>query len=85
MRRINIKTQDKLITRSYDDKSDFFLDLKFILDFPLHEIYRFKLAHIIWNLNVGTAYSCFGYRFSINSKKRAGNKMINNTRIGERI
>ena len=76
MRRINIKTQNKLITKSYDNKSDFILDLKFILNFPLHEIYRFNLADIIWDLNVGTGYSCFGYRFSIQSKARVGNQLV---------
>ena len=69
MRKINIIKDNKIQTISYDKKSDFILDLKFILNFPLHEIYRFKLADIIWDLNVGTAYSCFGYRFSTVSKR----------------
>jgi len=70
MRKINIVKDNKIQTISYNEKSDFILDLKFILNFPLHEIYRFKLADIIWDLNVGTAYSCFGYKFLTLSKRK---------------
>ena len=81
MRRINIKIQDQLMTRSFEDKDQFEL---FVANDLGSRDYN-GVANTVWDLNVGGSYTYFNHRFSINSKRRAGNKMINNTRIGDQI
>ena len=82
MRRINIKIEDRLITKSFEhvDELDSYLynDCDFQWDSS-------DVANRICHLNVGSKLEIDGFRFSINGKRRAGNKMINNTRIGDQI
>jgi len=81
MRRINIKSKNKISTKSFDVIEQ----LAHYLFYNCHCFNTDDLAKKIWDLNVGTSLIDNGYRFSIQSKRRTGNKMINNTRIGERI
>ena len=86
MRRINIKIEDKLITKSFEHVDE--LDSYLVNDCGFVGIYKwdsFGVANRIWHLNVGSKLEIDGFRFSINGKRRAGNKMINNTRIGDQI
>tara|TARA_A100001201_G_scaffold142761_1_gene141893 strand:+ start:1549 stop:1794 length:246 start_codon:yes stop_codon:yes gene_type:complete len=81
MRRINI-------TRNNNRKTKSFLNIKELahyIFYNCHSIFADDVAKDIWDLNVGTSLIENGYEFSIQSKRRTGNKMINNTRIGERI
>lgn len=82
MRRINIKIEDRLITKSFIDVEE--LDSYLVNDCGF-QWDSFGVANRIWHLNVGSKLEIDGFRFSINGKRRAGNKMINNTRIGDQI
>jgi len=64
MRKINIRKNDKIETRSFIKKDDLISYLRKNLDF--HGV--LLLAENIWNLNVGTSYDAFGYKFSCASK-----------------
>lgn len=72
MRRVNIKIQDKIITKSFFDEDEFrrFVanDLG-ILDFNVVTIK-------VWDLKVGESCTFAGHRFSIQSKARVGNKLV---------
>lgn len=87
MRRININKGNKILTKSFENKSQFIKFLRGNEDFLFTNIpdHCFDIADNVWDLNVGSMYFCCGLRFSINGKRRAGNKMINNTRIGDQI
>ena len=82
MRRINIKIEDRLITKSFrhiDELRSYLAN-----DCGLWHSFG-QVANRIWHLNVGSKLEIDDFRFSINGKRRAGNKMINNTRIGDQI
>ena len=64
MRKINIRKNGKIETRSFIKKDDLISYLRKNLDF--HGV--LLLAESIWNLNVGTSYEAFGYKFSCASK-----------------
>jgi len=72
MRRINIKHNDKMVTKSFAEKKDFIRYLRGNLMF--HAV--FKIADDVWNLNVGSSVEFFGYRFAIQSKARVGNQLV---------
>jgi hypothetical protein len=77
MRRINIVKDKKIETRSFVEKSDL---VSFIKNHNAIYFYDFKevldASENIWNLNVGTSYEAFGYKFSCASKSRAGNHVV---------
>jgi|TARA_R100001440_G_C2446809_1_gene107342 hypothetical protein len=79
MRRINIQIDDKIHLKSFVDVDELeqylYNDLGFRWD-PK------TIADKIWDLNVGSKFECDGYRFSINSKRRVGNKLTDGTIIG---
>lgn len=88
MRRINIKKDNKLVTITCSDYLDLFQELKcnsIFKDVNLDLSNLSTFLDKIWDLNVGSKLECWGYTFSIQSKRRTGNKMINNTRIGDQI
>jgi hypothetical protein len=72
MRRINIVKDKKIETQSFVTKEDLVSYLRKNLDF--HGV--LLMADNIWNLNVGTSYEAFGYKFSCASKARAGNHIV---------
>ena len=78
MRRINIVKDNptlayrKIETKSVVTKKDLVSYLRKNLDF--HGV--LLIADNIWNLNVGTSYEAFGYKFSCASKSRAGNHIV---------
>ena len=79
MRRLNIKVEDKLYTKSFLDVEE--------LEAYLHNdcgfIFNAKaFAKKIWNLDVGSKLIVDGFRFSINSKRRVGNQLTDGTIIG---
>lgn len=72
MRRINIKIQDQLITKSFDDQDQF--ELFVANDLGLIDYHG--VATKVWDLNVGQSYTYFNHRFSIQSKARVGNQLV---------
>ena len=84
MRRLNIRINGKIETKSFIEKSDL---ISFIKNHNSIYFYDFKeildVTDNIWNLNVGKSIKCWGYTFSINSKRRAGNQLTNGTIIGK--
>lgn len=79
MRRINIKIDDKIDTKSFLDVDE--------LEQYLYDDLGFRwdpktIADKIWNLNVGSRFDWDGYRFSINSKRRVANQMYDGSTIG---
>ena len=79
MRRINIRKNGKIETKSFIKQMDLICYLE--VDLGLRAV--FTLADNIWNLNVGKGLEDSGYTFSINSKRRVGNKLSNNMTIGK--
>ena len=75
MRRINIKKDDKLITKSFYDKEDFRKWLRQTCVVHLHYFID-QMCNEIWNLNVGKSITYYGFRFSIQSKARVGNQLV---------
>ena len=69
MRRINIVKNKKIETRSFVTEDQLIGFLNNELSIPMY----FTIASKIWNLNVGTSYEAYGYKFSCNGKSRAGN------------
>jgi hypothetical protein len=85
MRRINIRQKDKLVTISCMDKTDLFRELqsnKFFVGVNLDLSNFSKFANELWDLNVGKSIICWGYTFSINSKRRVANQMYDGSTIG---
>ncbi len=74
MIRINITTDNIRKTKSFLDveELDSYLinDCGFMWD-------SFGVANKIWHLNVGSKLDCDGFRFSIQSKQRSGNILMN--------
>ena len=81
MLRINIKYKNKLRTVSFEDIEELnqYLFYKCACD------YSHDLVKNIWNLNLGKSISVGDYRFSIQSKRRTGDKIVNNYLIGEQL
>ena len=80
MRRINIRYNNKIDTKSFAEKKDFIKYLSssnfFIVkgNQIFHAVY--KIADDVWNLNVGKSVEFFGYKFAIQSKARVGNQFV---------
>ena len=86
MRRLNIRKDCKLVTISCADKTDLLFELKnnsFFIGVNLDLSNFSEFANNLWNLNVAKSINCWGYTFSINSKRRAGNQLTNGTIIGK--
>ena len=79
MRRINIRYNNKIETKSFIKQMDLICYLE--VDLGLRAV--FTLSDNIWNLNVGKSLKDSGYTFSINSKRRVGNQLSNNMTIGK--
>ena len=77
MRRINIVIGKKIETKSFVEKSDLVKWFANNQEFQsIHPYNHISMADNIWNLNVGTSYEAFGYKFSCASKSRAGNHIV---------
>mgnify|MGYP003145357658 FL=1 len=61
MRKINIKKDGKIETKSFKEKKDFIEYLRKNLDF--HGV--LKIADDVWSLNVGTSVVFFNYTFAL--------------------
>ena len=73
MRRINITNGNTRITKSFYDKDEF---RKFIVnDLGLLDFDSVAIA--VWDLKVAEPYTQDGYTFSIQSKMRSGNILMN--------
>jgi len=86
MRRINIRKNGKIITITCKEKRDLFVELqanKFFNGLILDLSNISEFTNKLWNLNVGKSIKCWGYTFSINSKRRVGNQLSNNMTIGK--
>jgi len=86
MRRINIRKDNKLVTISCVDKTDLLFELQsnsFFIGVNLDLSNFSEFANNLWNLNVAKSIKCWGYTFSINSKRRVGNQLSNNMTIGK--
>jgi hypothetical protein len=73
MIRINITKNNTRKTKSFLDKEEFIKYLKSDLSF--HGV--LKIANDVWNLNVAQKINFFGHTFSIQSKQRSGNILMN--------
>ena len=76
MIRLNIIKDSKVFVKSYIAKRELTHDLQFILDFPLHWNDRETLSEKLWDLNVGTTYDIFGFKFAMAGKVRAGKHFV---------
>lgn len=81
MRRINITKDNKRITKSFLNKDDFIKYLR--SDLTFHGV--LKIAKDVWDLNVAEKINYFGHTFSIQSKRRTGSKIINNTLLKDQL
>jgi len=73
MRRINITNGNTRITKSFYDKDEF---RKFIVnDLGLLDFDSVAIA--VWDLKVAEVYTYCNHKFSIQSKTRAGNVLMN--------
>ena len=78
MIRLNITKDNTRVTKSFYDQDDFVNYLKNHKDIKTFYIYGlYNIANDIWNLKVSEPYICHGYTFSIQSKTRAGNVLMN--------
>ena len=75
MIKLNIRKNNKSTVKSFITKRALTHDLQFILDFPLHWNDRETLSEKLWDLNVGTTYDIFGFKFAMAGKSRDGNIM----------
>ena len=73
MRRINISKDNKIITRSFFDQDEF---KKFIVN-DLGLLDYNVVAIKVWDLKVAESYTYCGHKFSIQSKRRSGNVLMN--------
>jgi len=83
MRRINITTNDnKRITKSFADKKEFieYLESEFY-----YYVLAIEIANKVWNSNVAEKINYFWHTFSIQSKRRTGDKIINNTLLKDQL
>ena len=72
MRRINIRKDGKIETKSFIKQMDLICYLE--VDLGLRAV--FTLADNIWNLNVGTAITVRGLTIAMAGKSRAGDIML---------
>jgi len=86
MRRINITRRTANLdtirhTVSFKSKNKF---ISYLRDnYSFHGV--LLLADKVWDLNVGAKYQQDNYTFSIQSKRRTGDKIVNNYLIGEQL
>jgi hypothetical protein len=86
MRRINISKNNKIITKSFNAQNDFVEYLKNHKDSKIFYVYGLRnISNDVWNLKVAEPYNLNGYTFSIQSKRRTGDKIVNNYLIGEQL
>ena len=72
MRRINIKSKTKIVTKSFNKIEE----LNHFLFYHCHCFNFDNLSKKIWELNVGKSLEDNGIRFSIQSKARVGNQLV---------
>jgi hypothetical protein len=75
MRRVNIKYNDTIQTKSFLNEKEFLKWIKGSGSIELNQAHK-KVIKYVWNLNVGEKIEFFGWRFSIQSKARAGNHLV---------
>ena len=76
MRRINIRNSNKIITKSFYSKDDFKSWLRKHIKVCLH-YFLDQVADEVWDLNMGKSISYYETTFSIQSKRRSGNVLMN--------
>jgi hypothetical protein len=73
MIRINITTNNTRKTKSFLNVKE----LAHYIFYNCHSIFADDVAKEIWDLNVGKSLIENGFRFSIQSKQRSGNILMN--------
>jgi hypothetical protein len=76
MIRLNITKSNTRITKSFYNKDDFKKWLRQNVVVALHYFID-QMTNEIWDLKVAEPYNLYGYTFSIQSKTRAGNVLMN--------
>ena len=76
MIRVNIRKDNKIITKSFFNKDDLKKWLRQNVVVHLHYFID-QMTNEIWSLNMGKSLSYYDYTFSIQSKRRSGNILMN--------
>jgi len=76
MIRLNITKGNTRITKSFFSKDDFRKWLRKNVVVHLHYFID-QMTNDIWDLKVCEPYTLYGYTFSIQSKRRSGNILMN--------